>query len=104
MHKCTKYYAHYPARACSKCHHGKDLTEHQVCSLLNESIGFQLRIFTCHYQEDVDRFKAYVEKVGGVWAGVTQVPFLNYLKQDIGMKQFVCLYHHDENLNMEVMC
>lgn len=65
--------------------------------------SFSLRTFTIYYESDIEKFKKLVESKNGIWEGSKRVNFLNYKNQPVG-RQFVCIYHYYEDLEMEVLC
>jgi hypothetical protein len=64
---------------------------------------FSLRTFTVYYESDVEKFQKLVESKNGIWEGSKQVNFLNYKNQPV-TRQYVCIYHYYEDLEMEVLC
>ena len=64
---------------------------------------FTLRTFCVYYEQDINKFEKLVKDAGGIWDGFKQVSFLNVWNQPV-TRQYLCIYHLDYDIEMEVLC
>lgn len=68
-----------------------------------QPVPFKLYTMTVKYTPDIVKLERLVKEAGGIFEGAVEINFLNYKNQPVST-QYLCIYHLDKEIHMEVLC